>query len=312
MTNNLTTVDGIIEDVKLREELISRVEVLDKVKNLLLLPNTEFATVLQVADFYEVSDKVIEKIVERHSDELTSDGYALFRKYDVVNLLNRQYVGIEISRGKSVVTFENGDELTVANRGLRLFPRRAILRVGMLLRDSRIAVEVRNQLLNIEAKASNEVKVMDIEEEQKLAKEYGLAVLSGDMWKVIDASSKMLDFKNRHIKAIEEAYEEKRIVHDATLDNFVTAKAIGGRYLLDGNKVSGQKINQILLQQGYLDRGIDGLVATDLGIQVGAKDNKGNNTGIKYTYVMWTNRVVEEVLHPIFTSYGLVYKTTVV
>ncbi|MFP3427878.1 hypothetical protein, partial [Pseudoalteromonas sp. SIMBA_162] len=79
---------------------------------LLLLPNTGFATVLQVADFYEVSDKVIEKIVERHSDELTSDGYALFRKYDVVNLLNRQYVGIEISRGKSVVTFENGDELT--------------------------------------------------------------------------------------------------------------------------------------------------------------------------------------------------------
>ena len=75
---------------------------------------------------------------------------------------------LETSKGKALLTFENGDTLTVPSRGIRVFPRRAILRIGMLLRDSAVAKEVRTQLLNIEEKTSNEIKTEDINEEQRL------------------------------------------------------------------------------------------------------------------------------------------------
>lgn len=49
-----------------------------------------------------------------------------------------------------------------------LFPKRAILRVGMLLRDSEVAKEVRTQLLNIEEHTATEVKTYEIDYEQEV------------------------------------------------------------------------------------------------------------------------------------------------
>ncbi|PDY07989.1 hypothetical protein COM83_33620, partial [Bacillus cereus] len=57
-----------------------------------------------------------------------------------------------------------------------LFPKRAILRVGMLLRDSEVAKEVRNQLLNIEEHTATEVKTYEIDYEQQLHLKLGQAV----------------------------------------------------------------------------------------------------------------------------------------
>ena len=60
------------------------------------------------------------------------------------------------------------------NRGMKLFPKRAILRVGMLLRDSEIAKEIRTRLLDIvqdTEKASPEIihnVVEEINEEKQL------------------------------------------------------------------------------------------------------------------------------------------------
>ena len=54
---------------------MNRVEVLDKVKDLLLLPELEMATTSQVADFYEVPMQAIKSLVTDKKDELTADGY---------------------------------------------------------------------------------------------------------------------------------------------------------------------------------------------------------------------------------------------
>ena len=45
------------------------------------------------------------------------------------------------------------------------FSKRAILRIGMLLRDSKVAQEVRTQLLNTFENASDKIKTQDIDEE---------------------------------------------------------------------------------------------------------------------------------------------------
>ena len=191
-----------IDDKTLRDKSVEHYEVLEKVKELLLIPNTKWATQKQVAEYYEVGEKAIETIYSRHRDELESDGVSLKSYKEFLNIQNE---GLEISYvvGKTIFTFANGNELTVPNRGLKVFPRRAILRVGMLLRDSEIAREVRTQLLNIEEKTSMETKTEDIDEEQKLMLSVGMAVASGDASAVAIASANLVAFKNRHIIKLE-------------------------------------------------------------------------------------------------------------
>ena len=191
-----------IDDKVLRDKSVEHYEVLEKVKELLLIPNTKWATQKQVAEYYEVGEKAIETIFSRHRDELESDGVSLKSYKEFLNIQNE---GLEISYvvGKTIFTFANGNELTVPNRGLKVFPRRAILRVGMLLRDSEVAKEVRTQLLNIEEKTSTEIKTEDIEEEQELMLSVGMAVASGDANAVAIASANLVAFKNRHIEKLQ-------------------------------------------------------------------------------------------------------------
>lgn len=191
--------EKILESKELRDKLCDRYDVLEKVKELLLLPGTELMTTQQVADYYEVDKKVIESIYIRHEDELLSDGMCN-KKY--TELSNLQYEGLKTAKGKVTFILCDGRTLDYPTRGVKVFPRRAILRIGMLLRDSEIAKEVRTQLLNIEEKTTEDVKLSDINEEQKLALELGMAQASGDITAIAIAVGNMMAFKNRHIEQL--------------------------------------------------------------------------------------------------------------
>lgn len=190
----------ILESKELRDKLCERYDVLDKVKVLLLLPGTELMTAQQVADYYEVDKKAIESIYIRHENELIYDGMCN-RKY--TELSNLQYEGVKTAKGKVTFILCDGKVLDYPTRGAKVFPRRAILRIGMLLRDSEIAKEVRTQLLNLEEKTQEYVKLSDINEEQRLALSMGMALGSGDMSAIGIAVGNYMSFKNRHIKQLQ-------------------------------------------------------------------------------------------------------------
>ncbi|MFJ8525453.1 hypothetical protein [Bacillus cereus] len=63
---------------RLRGHLIKKVKVLDRAKGLLMLPDLEYATVQQVADFYEVSPNNIQPLINEYTIELSWDCLALF------------------------------------------------------------------------------------------------------------------------------------------------------------------------------------------------------------------------------------------
>lgn len=126
-----------------------RLEVLEKVKSILMMPSTQFSTTKQVADLYRVPTQAIKSLVKENELELNEDACRIFNKKDVIILLNIPEETITYMRDKTIAKLPNGEELIIPNRGLRLFPRRAILRVGMLLRDSEVADEVCAQLLGI-------------------------------------------------------------------------------------------------------------------------------------------------------------------
>lgn len=194
------TESDLIVNQDLRDDCINHFEVLEKVKQLLLIPEMETMTLKQVADYYEVEAHAIEMICNRNADELTSDGVC---RKKVKDFLNSQHVRAEKTSYTTTFYYENGMKLSMSNGGLKVFPRRAILRVGMLLRDSEVAKEVRTQLLNIEEKATPEVKTEDLNEEMKLALSLGMAQASGNAEAYQKAVTEMMAFKNRHIQKLE-------------------------------------------------------------------------------------------------------------
>ncbi|WP_130068416.1 hypothetical protein [Bacillus albus] len=132
-----------------RDSLIDKVGVLSEVKELLLPPEFELATLQQVADFYNVSKEMITKLIKSHEDELVSDGYTLMTGNKISSFFQEKK-----RRGSYTVKSINGKKYTYSNHEIRLFPKSAILRVGMLLRDSEVAKKVRAQLVNTEESAT--------------------------------------------------------------------------------------------------------------------------------------------------------------
>lgn len=200
----------LINNEELRNQCIDHYEVLEKVKKLLLIPGTETATMKQVAEYYNVGVEAINSIIKENREEMEEDGLLNLKGKEIKEFLvncQKQLPKDLVQSFKDFTNFRGyftyGDIKFANNKNL-LFPRRAILRIGMLLRDSEIAKEVRTQLLNIEEKTSEETKIADITEEQQLALSVGMAYASGNPDAIIMATGKMMDFKNRHIVTLEQ------------------------------------------------------------------------------------------------------------
>ena len=193
--------DNVISDRSIRDKCVGHYEVLERVKELLLLPGTELMSIEQVANYYEVSIDHIKSLYGLNREEIDGDGTEMIPR----GFYNRSVINptsVEQKQTSVTYTFENGQIVTINNRGLKAFSKRAVLRIGMILQQSSIAKEVRTQLLNIEEKSSDEVKVQDINEEQSLMLAVGMAVASGDANAVAVATTNLIAFKNRHIEKL--------------------------------------------------------------------------------------------------------------
>ena len=132
----------LLQRKEAREDCISRVEVLDKVGELLLLPNTEYATTEQVANYYNVGQEAIRKLFQRNKEELVHNGAITLGANKIVDDILR-VDKMFIHKTKSGILI--GDNKLNYKSNL-LFSKRAILNVGMLLTDSEVAKEVRKLL----------------------------------------------------------------------------------------------------------------------------------------------------------------------
>ena len=187
-----------IDDRHLRDKNVSRFNVLEKVKDLLLISGTDYAVLSQVADYYEVGLEAIASLVKDNREELLEDGLINATGVETKEILGKFSKDFANQRG-----YFTCDGIKFNHRNNLLFTRRSILRVGMLLRDSVIAKEVRTQLLNIEEKTSDDVKIQDITEEQSLMLAVGMAFASGDLNAFATASTNLVAFKNRHIEQLQ-------------------------------------------------------------------------------------------------------------
>lgn len=204
--SKIITSESMVDNHDLRNELIARTEVLDKVKKLLLIPEMNCMTIRQVADYYEVDIDTIKRCCQRNRTEIVGDGVANKTPKVFKDLLTEQDVQLVQNRTNLVIQIDDNTRLEIPNRGIKCFSKRAVLRIGMLLRDSKIAQEVRTQLLNIvehTAEEKPELLTQDIDDEEKLQSAIGKAFATGDIMEFATAAQAYTAFQRRHIDRIE-------------------------------------------------------------------------------------------------------------
>lgn len=148
MTGNLALklVEGTKKD---RDQYIDRVDVLDKVKKIIMLPD-EYIESKKVAEYFGVNATNIRMVVSRHENEFT--------KNEILKLKGKDLV-----KYKEKLTKSHNVTL-IATAHLTLFTRRGVLRLGMLLTNSPVASKIRDYLLTIEEKTHNDQKqLQDVE-----------------------------------------------------------------------------------------------------------------------------------------------------
>lgn len=223
----MNTNKNLVTNKDLREELIDKVEVLDKVGTLLLLNELDMATVEMVAEYYGVTVEVVKMCVKNNRDEIENDGYKVWKKLDFneskINLLSSTKTNFTVGLGES--------ELVVSNRGVALFPKRAILRIGMLLRDSAVAKEVRTQLLNVVevVKENNdEMLVQEIDKEKQLYMNIMFATNDAERAIAINEHLKYMNRYKEKAKRYEEVYHSEKIytVTDVAKDLGMSARKL--------------------------------------------------------------------------------------
>ena len=67
--------EALLESESLRASMVSRTEVLDRVKRLRSTDASGWATTAMVAEYFGVGETVIRALAHDHRDELTADGY---------------------------------------------------------------------------------------------------------------------------------------------------------------------------------------------------------------------------------------------
>ncbi|GAA2945675.1 restriction endonuclease [Streptomyces enissocaesilis] len=122
---------ALLESKSLRASVASRTEVLDKVKALSLLPDGMHVTTAMVASYFQVGIKAIESLVLDNREELEANGY-------------------RVLSGTKLTSFKEVSGIQSRSRALALYPRRTVLNIAMLLRDSEVARQVRTYLLDAE------------------------------------------------------------------------------------------------------------------------------------------------------------------
>ena len=186
---------------ELRASLVNRIEVLNKVKALLLLPGLSMVTISQAAAYFEVPVEAIQGCYRRHREELKSNGAVSLTPSQLQEKLIGRDVQLAGGVATQTVCIDNMHYFEIPNRGCKFFTPRAMLNMAMLLQGSAVAQAIRNQLLNIVEDVKPMERVETIQEEQDLVFELGQAIASGNLQAVLEAQAKYNAYKNRHLEA---------------------------------------------------------------------------------------------------------------
>lgn len=125
------TPEIFIDSRAARDQHVIRVGILDRVKALRDLHDDLYMTTDLVAQYFEVGIEAIKSLVKDNREELEANGH-------------------RVISGDELRSFKALSGIQSRSPSLALFPRRSIMNIAMLLRDSEVARGVRSYLLRAE------------------------------------------------------------------------------------------------------------------------------------------------------------------
>ena len=127
----------LITNPTLRAEHINRIDLLSQVGELKRLPEARYSTTKQVAEFYGVSNKIINNAVAFNRHEIFNAGVKQYKYENIKNAFCE----------KSIVEEDNWNdfrnEYGIAYNITNLFPKKAVLLIGFILEKSPVADKLR-------------------------------------------------------------------------------------------------------------------------------------------------------------------------
>jgi hypothetical protein len=247
---------ALIESQALRAEYAGRVEVLDKVKALSLLPDNIHATTELVARFFEVDTEAIKSVVRRHRVELEANG-------------------LRVLRGEELTEFERGNLTPSKRRSLSLFTRRTVLNVGQLLTESPVARTVRTYLLDVEDLATPDLRADAVERIER-------AALSRAQVLMLRAADGLLD--HGWVVAKTKVVVARGLGEQPELD-----PADVPLYVPDFLKAKGLTKKQRLSVQSWFGRRAASLYEAEHGCKPGKRTEETPTGALRETFA-WTRR----------------------
>ena len=147
MVESKITEEKLVNTKSYRDKAISRVDVLDKVKDLFLIPELEAVSMRMIADYYEVDIETVKKCYQHNCDEINSDGVVHKKYSEMEKSLRSNNIPINICHGKLEAQLSDTVTLSIPHTGLKLFSKRAVIHFAVFLRNSQVAEQVRNYIL---------------------------------------------------------------------------------------------------------------------------------------------------------------------
>ena len=134
-----------------RQNILNNNYAIDEIKNQLKLDGVEYIndtifTKDQVAQYFNVDVRTIERCVENNKEELEKNGYRVLK-------------GKELKEFKEAINKINGTDINVGTKVtvLSIFTFRTLLNISMLLTESEKAKEVRSVMLDIVIDVINKI-----------------------------------------------------------------------------------------------------------------------------------------------------------
>ncbi|OPX87001.1 MAG: hypothetical protein A4E53_02656 [Pelotomaculum sp. PtaB.Bin104] len=143
----------LVESKTARQQMIQKISVLDMLgKPVPVLTKDGRSTIKQIAEFYEVHLDAIVSILRRNKDEFSVDGITVIsaKEYKKLDIIDCQV-----------------DSLKLPRNSITLLPKQAILRIGMLLTESKLATKLRDTLVKGEQEMTYKQKTRAIREAEK-------------------------------------------------------------------------------------------------------------------------------------------------
>ncbi len=230
--------EGIVNVRERRAQMTeNNIHILESVKDILTIANTDLITVQMVADYFEVGLEAINSLIKNNRDELIENGLNTITGKETRDILVKSSKNITNHKG-----YFECDNIKFANRSNTFMTKRTLLNIGMLLRDSEIAKELRRRILDIvhdaeSGKGDIDTISNEIDEETRLKVDYVDAMMSGNLVKMNEINAKLFELKNKRILELENENKHKSSVIEGLAESITLAE-------------KRQRLNQIIRIDG--------------------------------------------------------------